>query len=98
MSKEYPLTPAGIEPAAFRFVAQHLNHCATELSSSIFCFLQGKAQKEIHAILIETLACFLPGRAKDLSAVGAKLSRLSCFTGQTPVCYGTRVNWTNRMS
>jgi len=24
-----PLTPAGIEPAAFRFVAQHLNHCAT---------------------------------------------------------------------
>jgi len=24
-----PLTPAGIEPATFRFVAQHLNHCAT---------------------------------------------------------------------
>ena len=22
-------TPAGIEPATFRFVAQHLNHCAT---------------------------------------------------------------------
>ena len=33
-----------------------------------FLFLQGKAQKEIHAILAETLACFLPGRAKDLSA------------------------------
>jgi len=30
--------------------------------------LQGKAWKEIHAILRETLACFLPGRAKDLSA------------------------------
>ena len=27
-----------------------------------------KAPKEIHAILTETLACFLPGRAKDLSA------------------------------
>ena len=26
-----------------------------------FFFLQGKAPKEIHAILIETLACFLPG-------------------------------------
>jgi len=23
------MTPAGIEPAAFRFVAQHLNHCGT---------------------------------------------------------------------
>ena len=24
-----PMTQAGIEPATFRFVAQHLNHCAT---------------------------------------------------------------------
>ena len=31
-------------------------------------FPQGKAPKEIHAILTETLASFLPGRAKDLSA------------------------------
>jgi len=23
------MTPAGIEPATFRFVAHHLNHCAT---------------------------------------------------------------------
>ena len=33
-----------------------------------FFFLQGKEPKEIHAILTETLACFLPRRAKDLSA------------------------------
>jgi len=33
-----------------------------------FVSLQGKAPKEIHAILTETLACFLPGRAKDLSS------------------------------
>ena len=26
---EIPLTPAGIEPGTFRFVAQHLNHCDT---------------------------------------------------------------------
>jgi len=38
-----------------------------ELSSGFF-FLQDKAPKEIHAILTETLACFLPGQAKDLSA------------------------------
>ena len=24
-----PMTPSGIEPATFQFVAQHLNHCAT---------------------------------------------------------------------
>ena len=29
MSMKNPLIPAGIEPATFRFVAQHLNHCAT---------------------------------------------------------------------
>jgi len=29
MSMKNPLTPAGIEPATFRFVTQHLNHCTT---------------------------------------------------------------------
>jgi len=33
-----------------------------------FLFLQGEAPKEIHAVLTETLGCFLPGRAKGLSA------------------------------
>ena len=33
-----------------------------------FLFLQGKTPNEIHAILTETLACFLPDRANDLSA------------------------------
>ena len=33
----------------------------------IFFPLQGKAPKETHAILTETLACFIPGGAKDLS-------------------------------
>jgi len=36
--------------------------------SSSFLPLQGKALTEIQAILTETLACFLPGQAKDLSA------------------------------
>jgi hypothetical protein len=30
MSMKNPLTPAGIEPVTFWFVAQHLNHCATQ--------------------------------------------------------------------
>jgi len=33
---ENPLTPAGIEPGTFRFVAQHLNHCATADLSNTF--------------------------------------------------------------
>ena len=33
-----------------------------------FLFLQGKTPKEIHAILTETLACFLPVRVEDLSS------------------------------
>jgi len=44
---------------------QHRTRAAIKF---FFFFLQGKAPKEIHAILRETLACFLPGRAKDLSA------------------------------
>jgi len=35
------MTPAGIEPANFGFVAQHLNHCATAVPHfcrGIFCF------------------------------------------------------------
>ena len=28
------MTPAGIETATFRFVAQHLNHCATAVTES----------------------------------------------------------------
>ena len=51
-----------------------------ELSSSFLFFLQGKALKEIHAILTETLACFLPGQAKDLSA-HLYLHSITCLHG-----------------
>jgi hypothetical protein len=30
-----PMTPSGIEPATFRFVAQYLNHCATAFSDTL---------------------------------------------------------------
>jgi len=46
---------------------------------SLFLFLQGKKPKEIHAILTETLASFLPGRAKDLSARQYLYERLPVF-------------------
>ena len=46
---------------------QHRDARCHQVYLFIFFFLQGKAPKEIHAILTETLACYLPGRVKDLS-------------------------------
>ena len=37
MSKKNPLTPAGIESATFRFVAQRLKHCATAVPNFSSC-------------------------------------------------------------
>jgi len=33
------MTPAGIEPATFQFVAQHLNHCATAVPIYIYIYI-----------------------------------------------------------
>jgi len=49
--------------------ARDFNNIEPRVVIKYFFFpLQGKAPNEIHAILTETVACFLPGRAKDLSA------------------------------
>jgi len=49
--------------------ARDFSNIETRAVIKLFFFpLQGKEPKEIHAILTGTLACFLPGRAKDLSA------------------------------
>ena len=48
--------------------ARFQKHRDARCHQVFFSSLHGKAPKEIHAILTETLACFLPGRAKDLSA------------------------------
>jgi hypothetical protein len=44
--------------------ARDFNNIETRAVIKLF-FLQGKAPKEMQAILTETLAGFLPGRAKD---------------------------------
>ena len=46
----------------------------------IFYSLQGKAPKEIRAILTESLTCFLPGRAKELSATPVDVNEISSRT------------------
>jgi len=45
-----PLTPAGIEPATFRFVAQHLIHTATSVPSASE---DGRNYRPKHVELIE---------------------------------------------
>ena len=62
--------------------ARDFNKIETRAAIKLF-FLQGKARKEIHAILTETLACFLPGRAKDLSAPLVPLLPLNAFISRT---------------
>ena len=56
--------------------ARNFNNIETQAFINFF-FLHSKAPKEIHAIVTETLACFLPGRAKDLSA--HMFNSLSCI-------------------
>ena len=44
-----PVTPTGIKPTTFRFVAQHLNHCVTTVpcTRGIFAvFLRGSIELE----------------------------------------------------
>ena len=48
--------------------ARDLNNIETRTVIKFLFPLQGKAPKVIHAIVTETLACFLLGRAKDISA------------------------------
>jgi len=51
MSMKYPLTPAGIEPATIRFVAQHLNHCATAVPTEAYCY-------KLHTKLNAAVFCY----------------------------------------
>jgi len=48
--------------------ARDFNDIETRAVIKFFSPQQGKAPKEIHAVLTETLTCFLPSRARVLSA------------------------------
>ena len=63
-----------------------------ETRAVLFYFLQDKSPKEIHVILTETLACFLPGRAKDLSAPLCNWRRLQMSSSvRWPIKENTRL-------
>jgi hypothetical protein len=50
MSMKIPVTPSRIEPATFRFVAQHLNHYATTVPLFQKQFLQYRFVKSYYAL------------------------------------------------
>jgi len=60
-----PMTPAGIEPATFRFVAQHINHCATAVPLCLEYMLTLK--------FVVTL--YIPGNFFNLLVFGIKSIR-----------------------
>ena len=61
-----PLTLAGIEPATFRFVAQHLNHCATAVQKKWVsgAFLGGKGGR---CVRLTTLPCAVVMKSGNLN-------------------------------
>jgi hypothetical protein len=50
-----PVTPSGIEPATFRFVAQFLNHCATACPHYLSDYLKYLSNYINHRIRISPL-------------------------------------------
>jgi len=70
------------------------------IETRVFSPLQSKAAKEIDAILTEILACFLPGRAKDLSAPLTEQENANvrcsqkCFAVKHAADRDQRVHWT----
>jgi hypothetical protein len=61
------MTPSGIEPATFRFVAQYLNHCATagpnsfiimEIVLGLFVMLSLVTWEVVHVLKIFRFECY----------------------------------------
>jgi len=56
MSMKNPMTPAGIEPATFRFVAQHLNHVLPQSPLTAYSTVQNS--RYVHNQLDAQNFCF----------------------------------------
>jgi len=52
LSMKNPLTPAGIEPATFRIVTQHLNHCATAVPPKKYMQACLSAVHKMHTVTL----------------------------------------------
>ena len=84
MSIKNPLTPAGIEPGTFRFVAQHLNHCATAVPQKICNFAQLKNQSSnklnMKWLTDEDSEFDIETKSASLNNIGASISSQQFYT------------------
>ena len=52
------MRPSGIEPATFRFVAQHLNHCATVVPMYLHNTVCYFVKYEVHIVMVIKIIFF----------------------------------------
>ena len=78
-----PLTPAGIEPAIFRFVAQHLNHCATAVPFHHVCWTHSEARTgtQILVALHLYVASRISRSQTDVLAINARFCCATLVSG-----------------
>jgi hypothetical protein len=79
------MTPSGIEPATFRFVAQHLNHCATAFPQTVsYIYIYVKVYRSIQRSVTNWATPKQNGlhtKAKYLNSTGWKINA----SGNVPV-------------
>ena len=82
------MTPAGIEPATFRFVSQHLNHCAAAVPYFMYCGLIFRnstfcRQNTFFFFFLRTDSCY---SVAEIHNARVSTSILSCL-------YGMMLSW-----
>ena len=82
------MTPAGIEPATFRFVAQHLNHCATAVpnksgvTTEIRCVTKTEVYNDVFEVTVARNKAEIMSHGNDIIHMSAasELCIRSCST------------------
>ena len=73
MSMKNPLTLAGIEPATFRFLVQHLNHCATAVTIEYIQLINNDRFWKVCVVVAKTF--YFQGGRKGLQILYNKALR-----------------------
>jgi len=63
---QYPLTPAEIETATYRFVIQHLNHCATAVPETRRVLYQNQFEKLCISLAFIIRIYFVVGEEEEV--------------------------------